>query len=188
MPWGNGGHIWAAALLYHNLPGPWPIHLLPSHFILTDIIATTIRVCTALMLQAMTFILSVCQEWVWEKCVITVLTTRWHSALRQIPWGHSIPQRTPLPSEKLWGNKERERHWQTEEEKDWERESGSERERERVGKRDLCSSLSVCYVWMRCYKDAVFPNTLWFGLLTCGSAVAGVYMCLLMCMHVIIMK
>lgn len=40
-----------------------------------------------------------CQEWLWKKHVIAVLTTRWHSALRQIPWGFFfflIPQRTPL--------------------------------------------------------------------------------------------
>lgn len=58
--------------------------------------------CAVLMVQCIVkwrfLSVSICQEWLWKKCVIAVLTTRWHSALRQIPWGFSIPQRTPLPS------------------------------------------------------------------------------------------
>lgn len=75
-----------------------------SLFILIHAVET-INVCAALMLQCIMkwhfSSVSVCQGWLWKKCVIAALTTRWHSALRQIPRGLPIPQRTPLPSEKL---------------------------------------------------------------------------------------
>lgn len=99
-------------LHWHNLSGPRPILLLPFH--LDRYIVETIYVCTALMLQCIMkwhfSSVSVCQEWLWKKCVIAALTTRWHSALRQIPWGLSVPQRTPLPSEEQGeGDKQRKR-------------------------------------------------------------------------------
>lgn len=85
---------------------------------------------------------SVCHEWLSKKCVIAALTTRWHSALRQIPRGLSVPQRTPSPSEKL---RETMRGRGTDSGRERLRGRECEREREagRERERDLCSSVSV---------------------------------------------
>lgn len=60
-----------------------------------------LRLCCKFILKWHFSSVSLCHEWLSKKCVIAALTTRWHSALRQIPRGLSVPQRTPSPSEKL---------------------------------------------------------------------------------------
>ena len=103
--------------------------------ILIDIIET-IYVCAALMLQYIMkwhfSSLSICQEWLWKKCVIAALTTRWHSALRQIPRGLSNPpEDTFTQCEKL---RETSRA----------RGTGKQRRRKTKRERDLCSSVLLC--------------------------------------------
>lgn len=93
---------------------------------------------------------SVCHQWLWKKCVIAALTTRWHSALRQIPRGLSIPQRTPSSTEK-----QEEGGALTEEEEDWEVE------------RPVLSILCLYTVfWIRSSQRCCFSEC--SGLVTLG--------------------
>lgn len=113
---------------------------------------------------------SICQEWLWKKCVIAALTTRWHSALRQIPRGLSTPQRTPLPREKL---------------RETRRGRGTDKQRrERLRERERPVFLCLC---IHIYKDAVSPNTravIWLsGFGICPNLCACVHRCACMCVY-----
>lgn len=153
----RGIHVWDTTLYVIICLAPG--QCTPSPFILIHIIET-ILACAALMLRCLTKLrfspVSICQECLWKKCVIAALTTRWHSALRQIPWGPSIPQRIPFPSEKTGG-----KHGEGEALANrWKRDMAGERERETETCAHLCSSV-FCKVFFECVntKLPLFPHS-----------------------------
>ncbi len=181
MPWGNGDHIWATTLLCHKLPGPWPIHLLPFYLNRCRRNYLCMRCIDVAVHYEMTFLFS-------QRLSGAALKEMCHCSLdnkvalctKTNPLRPFYPPEDTFTQWETGGNEERERERHRPTGEDWERE----RERER----NLCSSMSVYCVWMWCYKDALFPNTLlviWpsdLGL--CSNRCTCVCWCACVCIYI----
>lgn len=139
MLWGS--NIWATTLLCHNLSGPWPIHLLPFHLNAYHRNYLCMRCIDVAMHHEMTFLFC-------EHLSGVALKEMCHCSLdnKVALCTKTNPPRPLYPPEDTFtqweaeGNKERERHWQTEGREKL-RETNIEWERETCA--HLCSSVSV---------------------------------------------